>query len=156
MIAPPTHDLLPNPPEEPLSFGEVTLRFTQIVPGDLSRGFVPSFQFRIFAADGCNVGHINFRVGDTEHVRTCAGHLGFEIAERFRGHGYARQACLALAPFVRLVSGTVTLTCDPDNVASRRVIERLGAHFVDEIDVPVHDPHYQRGSRIKRRYKWTP
>jgi hypothetical protein len=32
----------------------------------------------------------------------------------------------------------------------------LGAEFVDEVIVPAHDPHYQRGSRSKRRYKWTP
>jgi hypothetical protein len=32
----------------------------------------------------------------------------------------------------------------------------LGAGFVDEIPVPPHDPHYQRGSRSKKRYRWTP
>jgi hypothetical protein len=41
-------------------------------------------------------------------------------------------------------------------VASRRTIERLGAEFIDEVPVPEHDPHYARGSRIKRRYLWKP
>jgi predicted acetyltransferase len=66
------------------------------------------------------------------------------------------QACHAIAPFVRSIYRSVTITCDPDNLASRRTIERLGAKFVDEVAVPPHDPHYQRGSRIKRRYRWTP
>ena len=147
---------LPPVPSELLSFDEVSLRFAKAVPGEPSRGFVPYYHFRILVADGTDVGHINFRVGDTEHVRICAGHIGFEILESFRGHGYALKACRAIATFVRSVSGAVTITCDPDNSASIRTIERLGASFVDEVPVPSHDPQYQRGSRSKRRYKWTP
>jgi len=145
-----------QPPSEALSFGQVRLHFVRVIPGDPARDFVPAYHFRVLIADGLDVGHINFRVGDTEHVRVCAGHIGFEIGLQFRGHGYALQACRAIAPFVRSVSGTVTITCDPDNVASIRTIEHLGASFTDEVPVPVHDPHYKRGSRSKRRYKWTP
>jgi predicted acetyltransferase len=155
MITPATEQLLPVPPES-LSAGEVTLRFSRVVPGEPSRGFVPYFHFRIVVADRSDVGHINFRVGDTEHVRVCAGHIGFEVAESFRGHGFALQACRAIAPFVRTVYVAVTITCDTENLASRRTIERLGAEFVDEVAVPAHDPHYQRGSRTMRRYRWIP
>jgi predicted acetyltransferase len=151
----PLVETLPTPPDT-LSSGEVTLRFVEVVPGGASRGFVPYYHFRILAADGADVGHINFRVGDTEHVRVCAGHIGFEVLEPFRSQGYALQACRAIAPFVRSVYNAVILTCDPDNHASARTIERLGATFMDEVPVPGHDPHYQRGSRSKRRYRWTP
>lgn len=147
--------MLPTPPAA-LFFEEVTLRFIRVVPGEPLRGMVPYYHFRILAVDGEDVGHINFRVGDSEHVRLCAGHIGFEIAEGFRGRGYALQACRAIAPFIRSVCGAVTITCDPDNIASSRTIERLGARFVDEILVPVGDPHYERGSRTKRRYRWMP
>src|SRR5215470_7743258 len=139
-----------RPPSETLSFAHVRLHFLRVIPGDPVRDFFPAYHFRILIADGLEVGYINFRVGDTEHVRVCAGHIGFEIGEQFRGHGYALQACRAIAPFVRLVSGTVTITCDADNIASIRTIERLGAGFTDEVPVPVHDPHYKRGSRSKR------
>jgi tagatose 1,6-diphosphate aldolase len=139
-----------------LSAGDVTLRFRHVMPGDPARGFVPSFHFRILAADGSDAGHLNFRVGDTEHVRLCAGHIGFEIREAYRGRGYAGQACRAVAPFVRSICESVILTCDPDNAASRRTIERLGAEFMDEVPVPAHDPHFERGSRRKRRYLWRP
>lgn len=124
--------------------------------GDRSRGFVPSYHFRIETRDGSDAGHINFRVGNTQHVRLAAGHIGFEVRELFRGHGYALEACRALAPFVRSVSGSVTVTCDPDNVGSRRTLEHLGATFMGEVDVPPGDPHYERGSRRKLRYRWTP
>ena len=150
-----TGESLPDPPET-LSSGDVSLRFVGVVPAEASRGLVPFYHFRILAADGLDVGHINFRVGDTEHVRISAGHVGFEILEQFRGHGYALQACRAIAPFVRSLYGAVTITCDPDNQPSRRSIERLGATFIDEVPIPAHDPHYERGSRGKRRYKRTP
>jgi tagatose 1,6-diphosphate aldolase len=143
-------------PNELLAFGEVALRFVQIFPGDTARGFVPYYHFRIITVDGTDVGHINFRAGNTEHVLTCAGHIGYEVAERFRGRHYAMQACRAIAPLVRSFYEAVTITSDPDNHASIRTIERLGACFVDEIAVPAHDPHYQRGSRSKRRYQWKP
>jgi len=143
-------------PTETLSFGQVRLRFVQIVPGDPQHGFVPAYHFRIVREDGTDVGHISFRVGDTDHVCVCAGHIGFEILQPFRGHGYALDACCALGPFVRSVSGAVIITCDPDNAASIRTIERLGARFMDEVAVPPHDPHFLRGSRSKRRYEWAP
>jgi predicted acetyltransferase len=147
-------DSLPVP-EEPLSSGEITLRFVAVGSGDAPRGLVPFYHFRILSEEGEDVGQINFRVGDTDHVRLCAGHIGFEVLEPFRGRGYARQACEAMAPWVRRFYEAVTITCDPDNLPSRRTIEHLGAAFLDEVAVPAHDPHHQRGSRWKRRYLWT-
>ena len=155
MTASPPIETFQTPPDT-LSFGEVRLSFVRVIPGDPSQDFVPMYHFRILAADGSDVGHINFRVGDTEHVRVCAGHIGFAIREQFRGHGYALQACRAVAPFVRSIYESVTITCDPDNLASIRTIERLGARFIDEVPIPAHDPHYKRGSRSKRRYTWIP
>jgi predicted acetyltransferase len=146
---------LPRPPIG-LRWGDVTLRFAEIVPGNPQRGFVPSYHFRILNRNDQDVGYINLRVGQTEHVRLFAGHIGYEIQKGFRGHGYAGQACRALAPFVRQVCSEVVFTCDPDNFASIRTIEKLGAKFIEQVAVPAHDPLYERGSRIKRRYIWTP
>lgn len=146
-------ELLPVPPET-LSSGDVTLEFVKVVAGEPLREVVPYYHFRILIADGTEVGHINFRVGDTGHVRNSAGHVGFGILETFRGHRFAYQACRAIAPFVGSIYETVIMTCDPDNQASIRTIERLGAKFIDVVPVPPHDPQYQRGSRFKRRYQW--
>lgn len=151
----PVGETLPLPARV-LHFGDVSLRFARLVPGDPARGFVPFYHFRVVANGGTDVGHINFRVGNTDHVRFCAGHIGFEILEPFRGRRYAFQAVCALAPFVRSLREEVIMTCDPDNHPSRRTIERLGASFIDEVPVPNDDPHYQRGSRSKRRYRWLP
>jgi hypothetical protein len=145
---------LPKPPEH-LEHNSISLRFSKVMPGDATRGFVPYYHYRIFA-DDADVGHLNLRVGDTEHVRLSAGHVGFEIATPFRGHRHALSACRALAPFARSFPMPLILTCDPDNHASRRTIELLGATFVDEVAVPSHDPHFVRGSRTKLRFEWIP
>lgn len=139
-----------------LSHNDVTLRFSHKTEGDPARGFVPGYHFRVLNADKADVGHINFRVGDSEHVRLAAGHIGFEINEPYRGHGYAQKACLALAPWIAEVSGNVLITADPDNLPSLRTIERIGAVFLDEVDVPKNDPHYLRGSHRKMRFTWEP
>ncbi len=145
---------LPEPATQ-LAYAAVVLHFSRVAGGDPARGLVPFYHYRIFVADH-DVGHINFRVGDTEHVRLCAGHIGYGIAEAFRGHSYAYQACRAIAPFVREIAPQVIISADPDNYASLRTIERLGAVLLDEIAVPEHDPHYEHGARFKRRYQWTP
>ena len=146
---------LPTAPDS-MSHEGVTIVFSRITNGDKARGFVPGYHFKILNDQHVEVGHLNFRVGDTEHVRLAAGHIGFEIAEEHRGNGYAGSACLAAAPWISEVSGTVIITVDPDNLPSIRTIERIGANYLDEVDVPHGDPHYLRGSLRKRRYQWRP
>ena len=135
---------------------KVSLQFIEYVPTEGSSGLAPFYHFRIIA-EGCGeVGHINFRVGTSEHVQLCAGHIGYAVDEKFRGHHYALQACRALAPFVRSIYREVVLTCNPDNYASIKTIESLGGTFIDEVAIPKHDPGYGKGARRKRRYRWEP
>ena len=138
-----------------LGYEDVGLEYERIVPGDPARGLVPFYQFKIRNADGQTVGHINFRVGETSHVINTAGHIGFEILPNFRGHSYALKACLALQPFAQQQYGKVVLTAAPENAHSIRIIEKLGAKFVDEVEVPVDDPAYESGARRKVRYEWA-
>jgi len=145
---------LPDPPND-LRHGEVALRLDHIDPGDPSRRFVPWYHFRILNPAGEDIGHINFRVGDVESVRY-VGHIGFGVDEPHRGHGYAQKACLALVPCIRQFFDTVVLTCNPDNQASRRTMERLGATFIEEVAVPPEERQNVRGATAKRRYAWSP
>ncbi|HXC37058.1 MAG TPA: GNAT family N-acetyltransferase [Candidatus Acidoferrales bacterium] len=144
------------PADLELCYGQVSLCFDKVVPGDAALGFVPYYHFRILLADSCDAGRINFRVGDTDHITFIAGHIGYEVTPPFRGHSYALQACRALAPFVRSFYPSVIITTNPDNLPSVRTIEKLGAVFMDEVPIPPHDPHYLRGSRTKLRYRWNP
>lgn len=134
----------------------MTIVFSRMTEGDVAQGIVPGYHFEILNDQSEVVGHLNFRVGDSDHVLFAAGHIGYVISEQHRGYRHAANACLAVAPWVAKVSGTVLITVDPDNLPSIRTIELIGATFIDEVDVPPGDPHYLRGSPRKRRYRWIP
>lgn len=147
---------LPAPPTDVLGHEDILVRFERFTEGNEEKGFAPGYHFRVLTSDLIDVGHVNIRVGNSEHVTRCAGHVGFEIHPEHRGKRYASKACKALAGFVSEALGNPIITTDPDNIASIMTIERIGGIFMDELDVPEADPHYARGSRRKRRYRWTP
>ncbi|NNC87775.1 MAG: GNAT family N-acetyltransferase [Akkermansiaceae bacterium] len=146
---------LPEAPRELRGEGLV-LRFDRVRPGGGAAGLLPAYLYRIFQDGGAEVGRINFRVGASPHATLVAGHIGFEVAPEFRGGRVALRACRVLGPFVAEVSGEVIITCDPDNLASKRTIELLGAEYLDRQEVPEDDPSYAGGSRWKLRYRWRP
>lgn len=70
------------------------------------------------------------RFGDGGDNVTWAGHIGYSVPPSLRGHGYATQFLrLCLARAWELDFEHVMLTCDVDNAASRRVIEKCGGDF---------------------------
>ncbi|MPN47861.1 hypothetical protein SDC9_195465 [bioreactor metagenome] len=73
--------------------------------------------------------------------------------ESFRGHRYAAKACsllLKLAKKHRMPQ--VVITCRPDNLASRKTCERLGARLSGIVTLPSDSPLYQQGDREECRY----
>jgi tagatose 1,6-diphosphate aldolase len=59
-----------------------------------------------------------------------------------------------LFPFARRHGfKTIYITCNPDNRASRRTCERLGATLVEIIKLPPDNDMYQDGEREKCRYR---
>jgi tagatose 1,6-diphosphate aldolase len=158
MIDPSLKELALSAPEASLDLrtGSIRLRFSKILPGDPPRGLAPAYHFKVLNGSDAEVGHINLRVGSSRHVLFAAGHVGFAIHPKHRGSGYALLACRALAPFILRHYDRVILTADPGNVASIRTIERLGAVFLEEVNVPEDDPAYAGGARCRRRYEWSP
>jgi predicted acetyltransferase len=45
------------------------------------------------------------------------------------------------------------ITCNPENVASRRTCELVGGELVDIVDLPVDSDMYKEGARQKCRYR---
>lgn len=136
--------------------GPVHLQRAETLRGDPLRGLAPAHRFEVMLDDGTAVGHINLRIGSSRHVTMTAGHIGHGILPQHRGRSYSYHACRALAPFVRQHYDRVILTVDPENTPSIRVIERLGAIFIEEVVVPEDDPAYEKGARRKKRYEWVP
>jgi tagatose 1,6-diphosphate aldolase len=72
----------------------------------------------------------------------------------FRGHHYAERATRLLLPLARAHGmSELWITCSPNNPASRRTIERLGAGYVETVDVPTTYPLPDGEIRQKRRYR---
>lgn len=137
----------------PLSDAELTLRLAKTVDCDMDKRSVATYYFEMLIADEV-VGGIRFRAENGFDVETYAGNLGYNVAPRFRGRHLAERACRLLMPLAN-AHGLVGLwiTCDPDNNASRRTCERLGARLIDTVVLPQDSDMYQDGERFKCRYR---
>jgi tagatose 1,6-diphosphate aldolase len=116
---------------------------------------VPAYAFRlVHGPSGEDAGHINLRVGHTSHVERYAGHIGYSVMERHRGHRYAARAVRLLLPLARRLGlDPVWITCDPENTASRRTLEIAGAEFVEIVDVPADCAIFKSEHPRKCRYR---
>lgn len=125
-------------------------------PGEPSSGKVPAYGFGIrLAGGGERVGYVELRVGSTDHIVKYAGHVGYRVVPRHRGHRYAARACVLLFPLARSHGiRTLWITCNPDNAASRRTCEIAGGEFVETVDLPEDTDMYSRGERQKCRYRF--
>ncbi len=137
-----------------LNSGPVHLVFEKIVTPNPVGELVPFYHFKIVNEEDIIVGHINLKIGDTRHITMCAGNIGYEILEKYRGNSFSYHACLALVPFIKNYYDKIIITVDPTNFASIRIIEKLGATFIDKIKIPPDDPSYLSGAHYKKRFKW--
>ncbi len=103
---------------------------------------------------GQTIGEIRIRLGDSEDLTRHFGQIGYEIYPAFRGRGHVTAACrLALNLMRDLGYDAVWITCNPENLASRRVCEKLGAQLVETINIPVDHVMYEHGILQKCRYR---
>jgi predicted acetyltransferase len=103
---------------------------------------------------GEEVGRISLRIGSSPHILFYAGHVGYGVHHRHRGHHYAARACRLLMPLARAHGfRRLWITCNPDNTASRRTCELAGARFVEIVDLPEDSDMYLHGERQKCRYR---
>jgi predicted acetyltransferase len=135
-------------------------------PSDTSAGRVPQYHFwmrirqevpppigTVLPPVGI-AGAIGLRVGSTHAIEMYYGHFGYHVYPPARGHHYAERACRLLLPLAfQHGLKPLWITCNPDNYASRRTCERLGARLVSIVPVPQEDPLYVRGEREKCRYR---
>lgn len=128
-------------------------------PGDEGRGIVPAYHFlmRLLPPHRSPlpiVGGMSLRIGSTPDLERHLGHIGYHVFPPARGRHLAERACRLVLPLAaRHGLSTLWITCNPDNAPSRRTIERLGAVYVDTVDLPETHVLYQRGERQKRRYR---
>jgi predicted acetyltransferase len=95
--------------------------------------------YRRWMWDGELCGSIGFRwqPGTAALPPYCLGHIGYTVVPWKQCQGYARSALRLILPEARAVGlPYVEITTDPDNIASRRVIEANGGIFVEHFIKP--------------------
>lgn len=113
--------------------GDMTLSIIEKKEG--SRVNLPYYYYEILVGSA-HVGKISIRIGDNFHTYY-NGHIGYEIDEEARGHGYARRACeLVLSVAQAHGMSRLYVACTEDNAPSYRTIEKLGGSLLEICDVP--------------------
>ena len=114
---------------------------------NLPEGYVPGTTFWL-VEDGEYIGSGNLRHRLTENLERFGGHIGYAIRPSMWGLGYGTlQLSFLLREAAKLGISEALLTCDNDNIASYRVMEKNGGRLIDTIAV------FAEGkNRLVRRY----
>jgi predicted acetyltransferase len=112
----------------------------------LPPGHVPSTFLFAFDRDRI-VGRVSIRHRLNDLLLQIGGHIGYTVVPEFRRRGYATAMLRQSVAFANLTLGLdrVLLTCDDDNVASIRVIEKNGGILENVVTGPTL-------TRPRRRY----
>ena len=101
------------------------------------------------------IGTIDFRVGNTINLIMYAGHFGYDVARQHQGNRYAARSCRLLFPLAKKHQiNPLWITCNPDNIASRRTCKIAGGKLVEIVELPPDNDQYHKGDRHKCRYRF--
>jgi tagatose 1,6-diphosphate aldolase len=134
---------------------ELELNLIEKYSGNHPHKFSPAYKFAMtLKGTRKEIGQIQLRVGNTEHIVMYAGHIGYRVYPRFRGNRYAARSTILLLPLARNHDlNPLWITTNPDNWASRRTCEIIGAEMVEIVDVPKDLEMYKQGDTHKCRYR---
>ena len=135
--------------------GVIDLIPLHISPPDPSMGFGHEQVWKITLHNSRGeIGQISYRDGESRCIYYF-GHIGYHIDPPYRGHHYAKQACMLLKNEIRMSGkSSVVITCDPDNEPSRKTCIGLGCFFEGIASVPEDIREKYEISRIKCRFIW--
>lgn len=112
---------------------------------DLPHGFVPSTMFYGFVNDVI-VGRLHVRHSLNNYLLNHGGNIGYAVAEKYRGKGYASEMMRQVLPFCKHIGlSKLLLTCDDNNVPSYKIIEKMGGVLENKVKD-------EQLNRITRRY----
>lgn len=143
--------------------GELELTLHRTYAGNRALGLAPAYAFQMRRRTdtdskkshaATHIGDIDLRVSNDDYIVMYAGHIGYGVERAFRGHHYAARACRLLLPLAKAHGlHPLWITCNPDNLASRKTCELAGATLAEIVTLPRNTDLYRRGEREKCRYR---
>lgn len=132
-----------------LSDGEIELKL------NLGLETTKQFYYMIYRiSDDLKVGQCGLRLKETDD-NYFLGNIEYEIFSFSRGNKYAEKAARLLAQVAALYGAKeLSITASPENKASIKTIENLGAHFIEVKQVPKQMRLYKSGTKYVSIYKW--
>ncbi|SJZ56212.1 GNAT family N-acetyltransferase [Anaerorhabdus furcosa] len=119
--------------------GEIDLVETYQLKGSKENNFIPSICYDIrLHESNKKVGRCDLRIGMDRELYL-VGNIGYSVAKEFRGHNYAYKACKILFQLAKdkYLMDQLIITCNPDNIASKKTCEKLDGNLVEIVDVPL-------------------
>lgn len=96
---------------------------------NLPEGYVPHTEYWLVDG-GAYIGGVNIRHRLNEHLEKFGGHIGYDIRPSKRNKGYGTKILeLALKKARELGITRALVTCNADNTASRKIIEKNGGVY---------------------------
>jgi len=136
--------------------------FGRYVDGLLAEETPPAFSARVpvtycWLMDGTSesdpdaqyIGYVSIRHRLDDYLLRLGGHIGYAIRPSRRRRGYGTDILrLALPKARELGLSRVLITCDADNVGSKKIIERNGGVFENAV------PYEELGRKIMKLRYW--
>ena len=115
---------------------EIKLVVDRLSEGNPARNWVPAYHFYICDLHGNIMGNCDLRIGYTDELYY-GGHIGYSINEEYRSHHYAAKACKLLFSLAKKHDMSyLYITCNPDNLPSRKTLEYLQGDFLGVVELP--------------------
>ena len=133
---------------------EIQLILEKTVDGDLEKGWVPAYHFAICDNKGLKMGVCDLRIGHNDKLYY-GGNIGYNIDAAYRGNHYAGKACLLLFKLAKKHNlEYLIITCNPDNIASKKTCEYAGGELLEVVELPTDSDMRERGETQKCIFKF--
>lgn len=119
-----------------------------------NKNIIPYYYYAIILKEiDVEIGKISIRIGHNKHSYY-NGNIGFEIHDEYRGYKYsllASKLVLQIAKYYKL--DHLYLCCDESNIASSKIIKKLGANLIEIVVPPIDYFFYYEGMERQKIYK---
>ena len=103
---------------------------------NLPEGYVPATTYWLVDGDKY-IGGVSVRHELNKNLKNIGGHIGYDIRPSERGKGYGSKVLeLGLQKAKELGVARVLVTCSVTNIASRKIIEKNGGIFENQVPDP--------------------